>query len=346
MTTAVSWPKRTIKRLAALALLVVAVVLFVMSPFYARAILWGLNKIPVTVNQVAAASQKGDGRIEEVDQPEPGSPEWQQQQQQIAEQQAQQLLKEFDKQESAQKHQQSEDSANGTTSESADDNTDKAQNVPSLAETLAKLQDDYLQDSSQVQKQSANTASNHIGSNKAVKQNTAKKLTKNQAHVIVVLGGGLGRDAMHNIVVNAYTRMRLEKAVRQKQHNPLPILLSGVEAPYMQNWLKVHQVDARLLENRSMNTCENTRFSALLLQKKGGAPRVELITDAYHMPRARRLFAMNGIDTIPVVAPLPNAPTRWKPSKSNLMHSRRATYEAIASIRDLWFGETNCREVP
>lgn len=335
MTTAVSWPKRTIKRLAALALLVVAVVLFVMSPFYARAILWGLNKIPVTVNQVAAASQKGDGRIEEVDQPEPGSAAWQQQQQQRAEQQAQQLLKQFDQQEAAQDKPQDKNSA------SSRNGTEQQADVPSLVETLTKLQHDY-----QVQKPSAKSGHNRTATGKAVKEPVQKKLNKNQAHVIVVLGGGLGRDAMHNIVVNAYTRMRLEKAVRQKQHNPLPILLSGVEAPYMQNWLKVHQVDARLLENRSMNTCENTRFSALLLQKKGGAPRVELITDAYHMPRARRLFAMNGIDTIPVVAPLPNAPTRWKPSKSNLMHSRRATYEAIASIRDLWFGETNCREVP
>lgn len=341
MTTTAPWHQRTIKRLAALALLVVAVVLFVMSPFYARAILWGLNKIPVTVNQVAAASQKGDGRIEELDQPEPGSPEWQQQQQRIADQQAQQLLKQFDQQQAAQSDQSQHDKADKAASE----NSDKIKpDVPGLVETLAKLQDDY-----QHQKQLGQNTSSQSGIQvdaEVANLNGQKKISRNQAHVIVVLGGGLGRDAAHNIVVNAYTRLRLEKAVRQKQYNPLPILLSGVEAPYMQNWLKAHQVDAGLLENRSMNTCENTRFSALLLQKKGGAPRVELITDAYHMPRARRLFAMNGIDTIPVVAPLPNPQTRWKPSKNNLMHSRRATYEAIASIRDLWFGETNCREVP
>ena len=27
-----------------------------------------------------------------------------------------------------------------------------------------------------------------------------------------------------------------------------------------------------------------------------------LVTDEYHMPRTRRLFALNGIETIPVVA--------------------------------------------
>ncbi len=36
----------------------------------------------------------------------------------------------------------------------------------------------------------------------------------------------------------------------------------------MQAWLKERGVEAKLLENRSMNTCENSRFSSLLLQKK------------------------------------------------------------------------------
>jgi uncharacterized SAM-binding protein YcdF (DUF218 family) len=130
-----------------------------------------------------------------------------------------------------------------------------------------------------------------------------------------------------------------------QSHN-LPIVLSGVEAPYMQKWLEQHQIHAQFLENRSMNTCENTRFSSLLLQKQGGAPTVFLVTDAYHMARAKRLFAINGIATIPVIAPLPNTLTEWQPSKQNLMHSRRATYEILATMRDVWFGESNCREIP
>jgi uncharacterized SAM-binding protein YcdF (DUF218 family) len=32
---------------------------------------------------------------------------------------------------------------------------------------------------------------------------------------------------------------------------------------------------------------------------------VILITDEYHMPRTRRLFALNGIETVPVIAPMP-----------------------------------------
>ncbi|MEQ1137713.1 YdcF family protein [Acinetobacter seifertii] len=172
-----------------------------------------------------------------------------------------------------------------------------------------------------------------------------KKLS--EPYAIVVLGGGLTLDKNgKDIVVNSYTRLRLEKTLEVEQQNDLPIVLSGVEAPYMQAWLKKRGVDAKLLEQKSMNTCENTRFSSLLLQKKGGAPTVMLVTDEYHMPRTRRLFALNGIETIPVIAPMPTALTRWQPSVQNYDHSRRANYELLATIRDMLFGSSDCREVP
>ncbi|WP_407303422.1 YdcF family protein [Acinetobacter sp.] len=172
-------------------------------------------------------------------------------------------------------------------------------------------------------------------------------LQSSKPYAIVVLGGGLTLDKNgKDIVVNDYTRLRLEKTLAIEKEHRLPIVLSGVEAPYMQRWLKEHDVDAKLLEDRSMNTCENSRFSSLLLQKKGGAPRVILITDRYHMPRTRRLFALNGIETVPVEAPMPTHLTHWRPSKQNYDHSRRANYEMLATIRDVWFGSSDCREVP
>ncbi|OTG78771.1 hypothetical protein B9T23_01485 [Acinetobacter terrae] len=178
-------------------------------------------------------------------------------------------------------------------------------------------------------------------------QNEQPQLQSSKPYAIVVLGGGLTLDKNgKDIVVNDYTRLRLEKTLVIEKEYKLPIVLSGVEAPYMQRWLKEHDVDAKLLEDRSMNTCENSRFSSLLLQKKGGAPRVILITDRYHMPRTRRLFALNGIETVPVEAPMPTHLTRWRPSERNYDHSRRANYEMLATIRDVWFGSSDCREVP
>lgn len=178
-------------------------------------------------------------------------------------------------------------------------------------------------------------------------QNEQPPLQSSKPYAIVVLGGGLTLDKNgKDIVVNDYTRLRLEKTLAIEKEYQLPIVLSGVEAPYMQRWLKEHDVNAKLLEDRSMNTCENSRFSSLLLQKKGGAPRVILITDRYHMPRTRRLFALNGIETVPVEAPMPTQLTRWRPSEQNYDHSRRANYEMLATIRDIWFGSSDCREVP
>lgn len=178
-------------------------------------------------------------------------------------------------------------------------------------------------------------------------ENDEQQKTLSKPYAIVVLGGGLtvGKNKV-DIVVNDYTRLRLETTLELEKRTHLPIVLSGVEAPYMQAWLKNRGVEAKLLENRSMNTCENTRFSSLLLQKKGGAPTVLLITDRYHMPRTRRLFALNGIETIPVEAAMPTALSAWQPSKQNYDHSRRANYEMLATIRDVLFGSSGCREVP
>ncbi|MDY6537413.1 ElyC/SanA/YdcF family protein [Acinetobacter faecalis] len=176
---------------------------------------------------------------------------------------------------------------------------------------------------------------------------TPSNVQKMKPYAIVVLGGGLTLDKdSKTIIVNNYTKLRLEKTLEIEKQYQLPIVLSGVEAPYMQAWLKERGVDAKLLEDRSMNTCENTRFSSLLLQKKGGAPTVILVTDEYHMPRTRRLFALNGIETIPVEAPMPTQLTNWRPSAKNYDHSRRANYEMLASIRDVFLGSSDCREIP
>lgn len=166
------------------------------------------------------------------------------------------------------------------------------------------------------------------------------------AQAIVVLGGGLTRDRSGQITPNSFTRMRLLQAISQHRSTKLPILLTGVESRYMQKFLNEQGETAQWLESSSMNTCENARFSALLLQRLGGAPRVELVTDKWHIPRARWLFAMNGIETVPIPAALPGDPAPWWPDSRNLTHTRRAVYELVAFTRDRWFGVVGCREVP
>ncbi|MDV4263015.1 YdcF family protein [Acinetobacter seifertii] len=352
-------------------------VVFLYSPFYSKLIVAGLNYfVPVDVNEVAAESQR-KAALSEHDNLEPGSNLW------IARQAYLKLTEDALREKKAadlgyiqenykalqqiilleEKEQEMEEEqetsavsvplvAKNSEIDAADETSgpiDEALFINSSEnKALTEQYTEFLARKPVVpehQKSVSEPEQKVEDVSKNPLQPQPKKLS--EPYAIVVLGGGLTLDKNgKDIVVNSYTRLRLEKTLEVEQQNDLPIVLSGVEAPYMQAWLKKRGVDAKLLEQKSMNTCENTRFSSLLLQKKGGAPTVMLVTDEYHMPRTRRLFALNGIETIPVIAPMPTALTRWQPSVQNYNHSRRANYELLATIRDMLFGSSDCREVP
>ncbi|MEN4981438.1 YdcF family protein [Acinetobacter modestus] len=353
-------------------------VLFLYSPFYSQLVVKGLNRfVPVDVNEVAAQSQK-TAALSEHETLEPGSNLW------IARQaylklmektfqsekpedlrliQArykllQQLITEEQERENVEENQQTNIPLMAEKSEQEQESSAVAASTPmdflqwntpdnqalmgkyiAFLETYPVELPVYPDEKDETNKDLVDLKKNKDG------MNESQGLS--QPYAIVVLGGGLTLGANgKDIVVNNYTRLRLEKTLQVEKQYPLPIVLSGVEAPYMQAWLKERGIEAKLLENRSMNTCENSRFSSLLLQKKGGAPTVILITDEYHMPRTRRLFALNGIETVPVIAPMPTTLTDWRPSEQNYDHSRRANYELLATIRDTLFGSSDCREIP
>ena len=353
-------------------------VLFLYSPFYSQLVVKGLNRfVPVDVNEVAAQSQK-TAALSEHETLEPGSNLW------IARQaylklmektfrsekpedlrliQArykllQQLITEEQERENVEENQQTNIPLMAEKSEQEQESSAVAASTPmdflqwntpdnqalmgkyiAFLETYPVELPVYSDEKDETNKDLVDLKKNKDG------MNESQGLS--QPYAIVVLGGGLTLGANgKDIVVNNYTRLRLEKTLQVEKQYPLPIVLSGVEAPYMQAWLKERGIEAKLLENRSMNTCENSRFSSLLLQKKGGAPTVILITDEYHMPRTRRLFALNGIETVPVIAPMPTTLTDWRPSEQNYDHSRRANYELLATIRDTLFGSSDCREIP
>ncbi|EPQ2496501.1 YdcF family protein [Acinetobacter baumannii] len=352
-------------------------VIFLYSPFYSKLIVAGLNYfVPVDVNEVAAESQR-KAALSEHDNLEPGSNLWIARQaylkltedalrenktadlgyiQENYKALQQIILLEEKEQELQEEKETTAVSVPLVAKNSEIDAADEASSPIDAALSINSSENKALTEQyteflarKPVVPEHQKAASEPEQKVEYVRKNPLpaqpKKLS--EPYAIVVLGGGLTLDKNgKDIVVNSYTRLRLEKTLEVEKKNHLPIVLSGVEAPYMQVWLKARGVDAKLLEKRSMNTCENTRFSSLLLQKKGGAPTVMLVTDEYHMPRTRRLFALNGIETIPVTAPMPTPLTRWQPSIQNYDHSRRANYELLATIRDMLFGSSDCREVP
>lgn len=369
------WMVRIVQIAAVLFALLACLMVFIYTPFYSQLIVKALNYfVPVEVNEVAAKSQKL-AALSDQDSYEPGSNMW------IARQAYMQVMEQAIQSNNSQNLTLIQARYKALQKIIEDDqqkNTDKkvkpavpllvtasseiaASEPPSAAQKVKELLELDSSENKELMAQYTDFLNTHQIETAASEpvdeqifkdiayihdQNQQKKETQSAPYAIVVLGGGLTLDRNgKDIVVNNYTRLRLETTMAVEKKYQLPIVLSGVEAPYMQRWLKQHEVDAKLLEDRSMNTCENTRFSSLLLQKKGGAPTVILITDRYHMPRTRRLFALNGIETIPVEAPMPSALTRWRPSEKNYDHSRRANYEMLATMRDMWFG-TECREVP
>lgn len=155
----------------------------------------------------------------------------------------------------------------------------------------------------------------------------------------VVLGGGLTNDNDNQIILNRYSLNRARTAAGAYHDLPLPIVLSGAEAPWLGQWFSEHGIDGLISENASMNTCENARFTA----KRIPLHHVYLITDSYHMARARRQFALNGIHSTPLNAPLPVRRDWMKPAQ-NLSHSRRAVYEIAAYLRDVIRPQPDCRQ--
>ena len=154
----------------------------------------------------------------------------------------------------------------------------------------------------------------------------------------VILGGGLTNDNDNRIILNDYSLNRVRTAATAYHNLPLPVVLSGAEAPWLGQWLIEHGIDGIISENASMNTCENARFTA----KRIPLHHVYLVTDSYHMARARRQFALNNINTTPMDAPLP-VRRDWMQPAQNLSHSRRAVYEIAAYLRDMIRPQSNCR---
>ena len=370
------WMVRLVQIASVLFVLFGCFMVLLYSPFYSGWVVSALNSfVPVEVNQVAAKSQQM-AALSEHENLEPGSKVW------IARQAYLKLMEEAIQSHNSQdlvliqarykalqqtiedaqiKEEQQQDKPQvpllAKPVEAASEAEDPTQTVKDLLDLnssenkalMEKYLDFLLTHEIEPEKVAGEAVDETIYQDIALiqEQNEQSQSQSSKPYAIVVLGGGLTLDKnSKDIVVNKYTRLRLEKTLEIERQYHLPIVLSGVEAPYMQRWLKAYNVDAKLLEDRSMNTCENSRFSSLLLQKKGGAPRVILITDRYHMPRTRRLFALNGIETVPVEAPMPTQLTRWRPSEQNYDHSRRANYEMLATIRDVLLGSSDCREIP
>lgn len=171
------------------------------------------------------------------------------------------------------------------------------------------------------------------------------KLTLDSANTptaMTVLGGGLTKKN-GLISLNHYSQSRADATITLYTQTKLPIITSGAESPWLYDYIKTDFPESIIIsDNASMNTCENAIFTAKLMEHHELPKSVYLITDRYHMARARRQFAQAGISTLPRPAPLAIT-LDWTKPKNNYTHSRRTIYEMVALARDIFRPQNNCR---
>lgn len=145
------------------------------------------------------------------------------------------------------------------------------------------------------------------------------------AQAIVVLGGGreMADQAWEEDQPSLLSQQRLRYASRIAKVSGLPVLVSGglhhgqppSEAQIAAQTLSTDfGVNAKWREDFSRTTWENARFSADILQAED-ITHIVLVTDAWHMPRARWSFEQYGFTVI-------SAPQGfWQTRPSNLAAS-------------------------
>ncbi len=168
------------------------------------------------------------------------------------------------------------------------------------------------------------------------------------AQAIVILGSGLLRNAAEygGDTANERTLIRSRYGAQLARRWHLPILVTGgrptdatrSEAEVMAGVLRDEfGIAARWQESRAMDTADNARYSAEIL-RAAGVKRILLVTQAFHMPRAVRLFRAAGLEVVP-------APTHFRalPDRSlemfDLLPQASAMQQSYFALHE-WLGIT------
>jgi uncharacterized SAM-binding protein YcdF (DUF218 family) len=164
---------------------------------------------------------------------------------------------------------------------------------------------------------------------------------------IVVLGGGIAPQSPEygEPQLNAYSEARLRYGAWLARKTAIPMAYSGgvgwaaangtaTEAATAQKSLQLTGTQTfKWTESTSRDTRQNARLSAQLLQKDG-VKKIALVTHAWHMPRAVRMFEAAGFDVTPApmgyVLPEEHAWIEWLPTALGLRASRDVLREMLA----------------
>ena len=176
----------------------------------------------------------------------------------------------------------------------------------------------------------------------------ATQLTAPQGQAIVILSGGRNPAAPeydNQDTLSMRTLERVRYGAWLHRHTRLPILATGgkvyassrpAEAELIRQVLtEEFQVPVQWIERYSRNSWQNAEYSQVIL-KEAGIKRIYLVTQAWHMPRARIAFEAVGLEVIP-------APTgfvrndmplilKFLPSSQALMTNYLVAHELMGTV--------------
>jgi uncharacterized SAM-binding protein YcdF (DUF218 family) len=167
-------------------------------------------------------------------------------------------------------------------------------------------------------------------------------LADRDGQAIVVLGAGTYFSApeYRATTVNANGLVRLRYAAHLHRVTGKPILATGGspegapagEAAHMQAALqRDFQVPVKWTEEQSQTTLENARFSRSILGV-AGIRTIYLVTQAWHMPRARLAFENAGFVVIPAAT---GYATRFRLTALDFVPDARALRDSSAFFREV-----------
>lgn len=174
-----------------------------------------------------------------------------------------------------------------------------------------------------------------------------RPLRGHEADAIVVLGGGTRYAAVEygSDTLGQHTAERVRYAAWLARSLDKPLLVTGgnpdggrPEGHLMRESLqRDYGLPVRWVEDRSENTRDNARLSAVLLHA-GGIKRIYLVSDAWHLPRAIPEFEGTGLTVVPAGIGYSQDPRLhpldYLPSARGLNDSYLAMHEGIGL---LWY---------
>lgn len=146
-----------------------------------------------------------------------------------------------------------------------------------------------------------------ILNNSLIKEDKLSLQDYRSAQAIVLLGGGLrdSKELFAKLSTNQIAVERVRYAAYLQRETQLPILITGSapngvsEASVMAQELQMfYRVPTQWLEEKAKTTKENALYTKVILSKQQ-IHKIILVTNQWHMQRAKMLFEQQGFEVLP-----------------------------------------------